>query len=98
MDVMAEGRPIVFLFGGYPGHVDGHVEAINHPQSVFGLSDAGAHRGMRCDASVPTYMRAYMTRDRARGTKPLDFVVHKMTQDSAGVYGLPDRSGPAATT
>ena len=61
MDVMADGRPLLFLFGNYPGHLDGQVDAINHPQSVFGLSDGGAHCGVLCDASVPTYMLAYMT-------------------------------------
>ena len=51
-----------------PRHLDGQVEAIEHPQSVFGLSDGGAHCGVLCDASVPTYMLAYMTRDRPSGT------------------------------
>ncbi|MCU1502447.1 MAG: Amidohydrolase [Ilumatobacteraceae bacterium] len=91
MDVMADGRPLLFLFGNYPGHLDGQVDAINHPQSVFGLSDGGAHCGVLCDASVPTYMLAYMTRDRPRGTMPLEHVVHKMTLDTARVYGLRDR-------
>ena len=91
MDVMADGRPLLFLFGNYPGHLDGQVDAISHPLSVFGLSDGGAHCGVLCDASVPTYMLAYMARDRPRGTLPLELVVHKMTQDSAGVYGIHDR-------
>ena len=91
MDVMADGRPILFLFGVYPGHLDGQVEAIEHPQSVFGLSDGGAHCGVLCDASIPTYMLAYMTRDRPRGTMQLEHVVHKMTQDTARLYGMPDR-------
>jgi N-acyl-D-aspartate/D-glutamate deacylase len=91
MDVMADGRPLLFLFGNYPGHLDGQIDAINHPQSVFGLSDGGAHCGVLCDASVPTYMLAYMARDRPRGTMPLELVVHKMTQDSADVYGIDDR-------
>jgi N-acyl-D-aspartate/D-glutamate deacylase len=44
------------------------------------------------DASVPTYMLTYFTRDRVRGPRmPLEFVVHKMTQDTARVYGLHDR-------
>ena len=59
---------------------------------MFGLSDGGAHCGVLCDASVPTYMLAYMTRDRTKGPRmPLEFVVHKMTRDSALVYGLADR-------
>ncbi len=92
MDVMADGRPILFLFGRYPGHLTEQLEAIANPQSVFGLSDGGAHCGVLCDASVPTYMLAYMTRDRTKGPRPaLEAVVHKMTQDTAAFYGLNDR-------
>jgi len=92
MDVMADRRPILFLFGKYRGNLDDQIKAINHPYSVFGLSDGGAHCGVLCDASVPTYMLAYMTRDRTKGaTMPLEYVVHKMTQDTAHVYGLDDR-------
>jgi len=44
------------------------------------------------DASVTTYLLSYFTRDRLRGPKlPLEFVVHKLTRDSAEVYGLRDR-------
>ena len=92
MDVMASGRRILFLFGNYDGDLNAQVAAIAHPQSVFGLSDGGAHCGVLCDASVPTYMLAYMTRDRTKGsTMPIELVVHKMTQDTALVYGLADR-------
>ncbi len=92
MDVMASGRRILFLFGNYDGDLNAQVAAIAHPQSVFGLSDGGAHCGVLCDASVPTYMLAYMTRDRTKGsTMPIELVVHKMTQDTALVYGLEDR-------
>lgn len=92
MDVMAEGRPLLILFGRYDGDLEGQRKVIEHPQSVFGLSDGGAHCGVLVDASVPTYMLSYFTRDRVRGPKlPLEFVVHKLTQDSAGVYALRDR-------
>ena len=47
---------------------------------------------MLVDAGVPTYMLSYFTRDRRRGPRmPLEFAVHKLTQDSASVYGLKDR-------
>ena len=37
-------------------------------------------------------MLAYFARDRQRGaTMPLEFVIHKMTSDTAEVYGLHDR-------
>src|SRR4051795_5801815 len=92
MDVMARNWPILFLLGGYRGSLDGQVEAILEPTSVFGLSDGGAHCGALCDASVPTYMLAYMPRDRTKGDRlPVETVVHKMTQDTAAVYGLHDR-------
>ena len=97
MDVMAEGTPLLVLFGNYPGNLESQRTAIEHPQSVFGLSDGGAHCGVLVDASVPTYMLTYFTRDRARGPRmPLEFVVHKMTQDTAKVYGLHDRGVLAA--
>ncbi len=90
MDVMANRRPILFLLGKYRGDLQDQINAIKHEHSVFGLSDGGAHCGVLCDASVPTYMLAYMTRDRTKGaTLPLEFVVHKMTQDTAEVYDLP---------
>ena len=92
MDVLAEGNPLLFLFGRYDGDLEGQRQVIEHPQSVFGLSDGGAHCGVLVDASVPTYMLSYFTRDRSRGPKlSPEFVVHKLTQDSARVYGLNDR-------
>ena len=92
MDTMADGNPILILFGRYEGDLEGQREVIEHPLSVFGLSDGGAHCGVLVDASVPTYMLSYFTRDRERGPKmSLEFVVHKLTRDSAEVYGLHDR-------
>lgn len=92
MDTLAARRPVITFAGGYPGDLDPQFDIIARERSVFGLSDGGAHCGVLCDASVPTYMLSYAARDRTRGhTLPLEFVVHKMTQDSARVYGLGDR-------
>ena len=92
MDTMATGVPLLFLFGNYPGDLEAQREAIENPLSVFGLSDGGAHCGVLVDASVPTYMLSYFTRDRTRGPKmALESVVHKLTQDTAQVYGMHDR-------
>lgn len=92
MDTMADGRPILYLFGDYPGHLDDQRRCIEDERSVFGLSDGGAHCGVLCDASVPTYLLAYLTRDRTKGPRlPLELTVHKLTQDTARVYGLTDR-------
>ena len=92
MDTFADNLPLLTMFGGYLGDLEKQRLAIENPNSVFGLSDGGAHVGVLVDASVPTYMLAYFSRDRTRGPKmPVEFVVHKLTQDSAGVYGLHDR-------
>lgn len=92
MDVMASGRPLLHLIGDYQGDLDVQRECIAHPHSVFGLSDGGAHCGVLCDASMPTYMLAYMSRDRTKGeTFSIEFTVNKMTQDTALVYGMTDR-------
>jgi N-acyl-D-aspartate/D-glutamate deacylase len=92
MDTMADATPLLFFFGRYQDNLDEQKAAIEHPRSVFGLSDGGAHVGVLCDASIPTYMLTYFARDRQRGaTMPLEFVIHKMTRDTAEVYGLHDR-------
>lgn len=92
MDTLAEGTPLLVLFGNYPGDLEPQRAMIENPLSVFGLSDGGAHCGVLVDASVPTYMLSYFTRDRTRGAKMSpEYVIHKMTRDTAEVYGLLDR-------
>ncbi len=74
-------------------------EMLLHPRSVSGLSDGGAHCGMICDASIPTYMLTHWARDRVRGERlPLEFVVKKQTKDTATLYGLGDRGQPRGGT
>ena len=65
---------------------------LTHPRAALGLDDAGAHCGVICDASMPTFMLTHWARDRSRGEGlPLEFVVKKMTSDTARLYGLNDR-------
>jgi len=87
-----DGRELVlFTLGGYShGSLDDMKEMLLHPKSALGLSDGGAHCGVICDASAPTYMLSHWARDRANGL-PLEFVVKKMTRDTAHLYGLEDR-------
>lgn len=97
MDAMGSGRPLLHLIGQYEGDLEKQRKGIAHRHSVFGLGDGGAHCGVLCDASMPTYMLAYMSRDRTKGpTLPLEFTVHKMTQDTARLYGMNDRGVIAA--
>jgi len=63
---------------------------------VVGLGDGGAHCGLICDASFPTYLLTHWARDRSRGERiPVEQVVHKQTQATAEVYGMHDRGAIA---
>lgn len=63
-----------------------------HPNAVMGLSDGGAHVGTICDASFPTSMLAYWTRDRTRGPQiPLPLAIKAYSSESARAVGLLDR-------
>jgi N-acyl-D-aspartate/D-glutamate deacylase len=67
-------------------------EMFLHPRAAVGLADGGAHCGVICDASMPTFMLTHWTRDRTRGDRlPLELVVKKQTHDTARLYGLGDR-------
>jgi N-acyl-D-aspartate/D-glutamate deacylase len=66
-------------------------EMLLHPTSAWGLGDGGAHCGTTCDASTPTFMLAHWTRDRDHDRLPLEWVVRKMTAETAAMYGLSDR-------
>jgi N-acyl-D-aspartate/D-glutamate deacylase len=70
---------------------------VEHPQTLMGLGDGGAHVGIICDASSTTHMLSYWTRDRTRGPKlPLEFAVKRLTRDNAMALGLADRGLVAA--
>lgn len=77
-------------------YADGDLEAVRgmleHPRTLPGLGDGGAHVGYICDASWPTHLLAHWTRDRTRGPRlPLPFVVRRLTADGAAAIGLRDR-------
>ena len=67
-------------------------EMLLHPNAVLGLSDGGAHCGILCDASMPTFMLTHWVRDRQRGARlPLEHVVRMQTANTARLFGLGDR-------
>jgi N-acyl-D-amino-acid deacylase len=75
---------------------DGNLEPARamllHPRAATGLGDGGAHCGVICDASQPTFMLTHWTRDRTRGERiPLEQVVKLQSHDTARLYGLGDR-------
>ena len=66
-------------------------ELMRRDDVVLGLGDGGAHYGMICDASYPTFVLAHWARDRATGRLSVAEAVRQMTSVPAGIAGLEDR-------
>jgi N-acyl-D-aspartate/D-glutamate deacylase len=89
-----DGRGMLYVpFVNYAdGNLDATREMLCDPRSVPGLSDGGAHCGIICDASFPTYLLTHWTRDRSRGEKlSIPFVVAAQSRKTALSVGLHDR-------
>lgn len=89
-----DGRALLMLplFNYTHGNHDVLREQMTHPRAALGLGDGGAHCGMICDASLPTYGLTHWARDRSRGPQlSLESVVQMQTQRTAQLYGLGDR-------
>ncbi|HEX3333871.1 MAG TPA: amidohydrolase family protein, partial [Acidimicrobiales bacterium] len=88
------GRELLYLpvLDYAAGNLDAVREMITHPATVIGLGDGGAHCGVLCDASLPTFMLTHWARDRSRGERlPVETVVHLQTRRTAELYGFRDR-------
>jgi len=71
---------------------DNLYRMMQHPQSIMGLSDGGAHVGTICDGSFSTYLLSYWARDRQRGARiSLADAVRRLTSDIADYCGMHDR-------
>lgn len=95
-DLMLQRGGHELLYLPLLGYVDGSLndigEMLRHPGTVLGLGDGGAHCGVLCDASLPTFMLTHWARDRSRGdTLPIEQIVHHQTRRTAMLYGFADR-------
>ena len=95
-DLMLESDGTAVLMLPFFNYVEGNHDAIHemlsHRAAISGLSDGGAHCGLICDASLPTFMLTHWVRDRHRGARfPLEYLVRKQTLDTATLFGLSDR-------
>ncbi len=95
-DIMMErgGKGLIYLpmLGYTEGSLDAMREMMLHPLSLYGLSDGGAHCGLICDASAPTFLLTHWVRDRTRGERiPIEEVVAAQTQRTASFFGMEDR-------
>jgi N-acyl-D-amino-acid deacylase len=66
-------------------------ELLHRDDVVLGLGDGGAHYGMICDASYPTYLLAHWARDRVSGRFSVPEAIRELTSVPARVAGLGDR-------
>jgi N-acyl-D-aspartate/D-glutamate deacylase len=64
---------------------------LHRDDVVLGLGDGGAHYGMICDASYPTFLLAHWARDRASGRFSVPDAIRELTSVPARVAGLGDR-------
>ncbi|MCX2979657.1 D-aminoacylase [Halieaceae bacterium IMCC14734] len=88
------GNNFAILLGAnfVDGNFDVIHEMITHPDTIIGLSDAGAHVNLIFDAVGPTYQLTHWVRDRSRGPKlPIELIVHKQTGANAALFGMHDR-------
>jgi N-acyl-D-aspartate/D-glutamate deacylase len=95
-DLMLEndGRELLYfpIYNYTEMNYDNVLKMMQHPLSIMGLSDGGAHVGTVCDSSFPTYLLSYWTRDRVRGERiTLPDAVRRLTSDIADYCDLGDR-------
>ena len=97
-DLMLEddGHALIYfpVFNYTDMNFDAVYTMLTHPNALPGLSDGGAHVGTICDASFPTYLLSYWTRDRVKKNRPsikLERAIQMLTADSADYLGMSDR-------
>ena len=94
-DLMLErdGRELIYMpFANTRLQLRRAARDAANPATALGLSDGGAHCGLICDASMPTYLLTHWVRDRTRGERlPIEMMVKRQTRDTAKFYGLFDR-------
>lgn len=95
-DLLLSGEGRELLLFPLANFAEGNHDALREMNladgTLPGLSDGGAHCGVICDASFPTYMLTHWARDRKRGERlPLEYVVQRQSRDTARQVGLEDR-------
>ncbi|WP_449472919.1 N-acyl-D-amino-acid deacylase family protein [Sphingobium chungangianum] len=94
-DLMLEqdGHALILMpFSNYAEKsLDPALTMMRDPHSIVGLGDGGAHYGIICDASYPTTLLSYWTRDRAGERLSIPVAVKALSADNADFLGLKDR-------
>jgi N-acyl-D-aspartate/D-glutamate deacylase len=94
-DLLLENDGRQLLCVGFANFGDQNLDFVldmaDHPDTLVGLGDGGAHYGLICDASYTTFMLTHWTRDRPGRKMPLAGTIKRLTADVADVLGLSDR-------
>jgi N-acyl-D-aspartate/D-glutamate deacylase len=85
------GMLLVALANYGNANLDPIHSLITDPNAVLGLGDGGAHYGMICDSSFPTFVLQHWTRDRDGKQLPIERAIKSLTADPAATVGLGDR-------
>merc|ERR1712107_11962 len=65
---------------------------FEHPNTIVGVADGGAHVNILSEASCCTYLLTHWVRDRSRGEKlSIEAVVKAQSCDTARLFGMHDR-------
>lgn len=89
-----DGRRLFYLpAANYSqGNLDAVREMLGHPDTVMALADGGAHYGLICDASFPTYFLQRWSRDARDAERiPLADAIAELTSRPAATVGMTDR-------
>jgi N-acyl-D-aspartate/D-glutamate deacylase len=78
------------------GNLDAVAEMMDHPHTVPGLGDGGAHVGTICDASFATTLLAFWGRDRPARRFEVPWLIQRQCRATALAVGLADRGLIAA--
>lgn len=89
-----DGRAVFYLPAA--NYTEGNLrsvrEMLGSPHTVMALADGGAHYGLICDASFPTYFLQRWVRDAAPDERiDLADAIAELTGKSAALVGLTDR-------
>lgn len=95
-DALSAGDGDQLLYFPLFNFADGDMSVVHRmlasPNVLLGLSDAGAHCGAICDASMPTSSLTMWARDRSgEHGLPIERIVHLNTQRNARHLGWADR-------
>ena len=94
-DLLMENGGKTILYRPLSNYAHGNLDTVrtmmDHPHTLVSLGDGGAHVGVLCDASAPTYLLTHWTRDRRSGRFPVSWAVKRLARDNAQALGLRDR-------